>query len=142
MIPRSEVDPREPIFVYENPVFGQTVIFASGRMAKYALEHIEPVDVPMDADFARYCVTNRGVEPHRLAQIEPPIHTPILYVQWVDGKTHLLVDGHHRYVRAYQCGYRTIPSYILAYAEWEKFLVEPFDRRLTPEEVLRARSGF
>ena len=78
---------------------------------------------PVDLDFAKFCLTNRGVEKHRLARLmDGPIREPILVCEWYDD-THLIVDGHHRYVASARRGFNAIKAKIIPKHVWMQHIV-------------------
>lgn len=135
-----------------NPVSGEIVFShvdsSEGVMRHFLVERIERdlrngvlvpeiVEVPIDPKFAAYAHVHRGVEAHRLARISvlDLAHYPVVYVHFPvigrDIEDHLLIDGHHRYVRAWMLGWKTLRAYVLPQAVWEdRYLVH------VPEELL------
>lgn len=73
----------------------------------------EVLTTPVDPDFAKYCMNMRGVEQHRLDRMVPKVlMIPCLFLAEPDG-THLMLDGTHRYVYAYQNGIKEVRCLIV-----------------------------
>lgn len=83
---------------------------------------IEVVYALLSRDFAKWAVANRGIEKHRLDRLKPEHLTPVLFLNWYDD-TKLLVDGHHRYVKAVKLFRRTIKCVCLEPSQWEPFVI-------------------
>lgn len=82
------------------------------------------VMLPIDRDFAKFCVTNRGVEEHRLERLErEEIREPVLFAYWQSGE-HLLIDGTHRYVAQTLKGASEIKARILPISVWRPYVIE------------------
>jgi len=88
------------------------------------------VEVPIDPNFAAGAMVFRGVEQHRFERITPVdmAHYPLV-VAHMPGTARdfpgelLLIDGSHRYCKAWMLGWKTLRAYVLEPEEWEKFLV-------------------
>lgn len=86
--------------------------------------------IHLDGDFAEFAREHRGLDVSRLSEWlamlsvlgHPsrlhPEHT-LLMLDMGDG-SHLLVDGHHRYVAAYHAGWREYPAFLVPAFVWTK----------------------
>ena len=96
-------------------------------MVKAAMDKglMDVLDVQIDPGFAENCLVYRGIEQHRLDRID--VHyfqTPLFFCENVATEnTHLLVDGHHRYVWAWQQGWETVPAVSIPQLAWERVLI-------------------
>lgn len=137
------------------PISGE-IVFShvdahEGVLRHFAIERIvrditngkitpQEILVPIDPKFAMYAKVHRGVEDHRLFRVTPAdiCNYPIVFAHFpglgVDAEEHLLIDGHHRYVRAWGFGWSHIRGYSLPKDVWEEYLV------YVPEEVLSSKS--
>lgn len=123
------------------PVSGEIVFShvdsGEGVMRHFLVERIERdlrngtltpeiIEFELDPNFALYANVHRGVEPHRLARITPAdlCHYPVVMAYFPEiGKDipeHLLIDGHHRYVKAWSLGWKTLRAYVLPREVWEE----------------------
>lgn len=95
------------------------------RMIKHANRHLEPCIIEMDADYAQWVRDKNGIEYHRLIRITPQViaQLPVIYIEMGDG-THKLVDGNHRYLKAYQLGWKELPAYLFPKALADDFKVD------------------
>ncbi|WP_113155912.1 hypothetical protein [Nitratireductor sp. OM-1] len=82
-----------------------------------------PVHIPVDEAGASLFMAKRGIEKHRLDRLRGlPKLDPILILHWIDG-THLVVDGHHRYVAAYLDGHRGMLARMLPRSIWRRHVI-------------------
>jgi hypothetical protein len=104
---------------------GTQTMFAVERMVKWCADTRQRIyETPVDVDFAKFCLERRGIEQHRLNRLTAlDLIVPVLYCEWPDG-SHLLVDGHHRYVLAARLGRKTIRGHVLKERQWRPFVVE------------------
>lgn len=116
---------REAVFTLIEDDTGKQTHFAVDRMIAWCTAAKLPVAaVAVDPQFAVYCVENRGVEFERLAQITfHHLTEPLIFCRQPDG-SHLLVDGHHRYVKAAQLAISYVRAYLLEPEQWEPFLIQ------------------
>lgn len=125
MIPFTQLM-KEKVFTWQNPDTKEELTFASERMTNWCRSSgVEIVWTPVDIIWAKAFVDFRGIEPHRLGRLDAAEllrWEPIIYCHMPDN-THLLVDGHHRYVVAAMEGLTEIKARILEPNEWEPFLV-------------------
>ena len=105
------------------------------------------IPIYVDPEFAQQCFIDRGIEQHRLDRLQPQhLLSPLYFAHLppthnVDHKDrHLLIDGHHRIVRAYQLGWENIPAYVLEPEVWETILIHGL-RDFTPEELQSKHSN-
>lgn len=114
----------EIIFSHKDEKTGSVSHFNVTRLQNSILYSLRPtVNIPVDANYAKFCVENRGIEKHRLVPlIGKTIKIPISVLIW-DGGTHLIVDGHHRYVASALNGMESVPGRMIPKGIWEKFVV-------------------
>lgn len=157
-------------------------------------KHTETVVIPVDREFAIYCLSYRGVEPHRLASAAQnmlvelcalpddgtdgplPLHLPMQITPKPDADcvpssvklayrhlrvaqcapltmleipealpppddvSHLLIDGTHRYVAAWEHGAEGIRVKIVKRKLWKHFVVEGLPDE-TAASLLKQYSG-
>lgn len=131
----------EKVFTWQNPDTLEELTIASDRITEWArLNFIEIVLTPVERKWALDFLDHRGIEQHRLERIQPEhLEEPIVYCAMPDG-THLLVDGHHRYVAAAIHDVQWIKSRILNYEQWSPFIVEGLPQ-FGRENLLNSFSG-
>jgi len=107
---------------------GKTMFFAIDPMIVWAADHMSEINICITQTFKEVAQEFRAkgsIEEYKLARITPEsFRTPIFYIETSD-KTHILVDGHNRYVYAAEHGIDYIPTVILMPDQWEPFLIEP-----------------
>jgi hypothetical protein len=109
---------------------------------RYCVENkVEIVLVPLTKEGALLCRNARGLEQHRYDRITEAVidNLPVIFCLQEDG-TGLLVDGTHRYARAWDLGYDEIRAYVLQPDQWKSFLLVVAEG-LTAEELLKQDSG-
>lgn len=145
MLERCQLHPKEVVFNYLADD-GKSYHFAVERIARaihthrvYYPDQYVPTKVRIEPDYAMQIPSTRGIEKHRLERICGPIHQPVIYVKWPTGRTHLLIDGNHRYFRAFQRGDADIWAYMLPFEFCQPYLCDlgPINK----EEILRTHSG-
>lgn len=95
-----------------------------------------PVWIPVDEDGARLFMEKRGIEKHRLDRLRGlPKLDPILVLHWPDG-SHLVVDGHHRYVAAFLDGHRGMHARMIPRSIWRRHVITDL-----PDEVGKSFIG-
>ncbi len=129
----------EICFSHVDPVEGTVRHFAVDRIGKaIALGQMKPeiLEFPIDPMFAVYAMQHRGIEQHRFQRITPQeiAHYPLVlaHIPGVGKDTkgsHLIIDGSHRYCRAFQMGWKTLRGYELTTEMWEPYLIN------IPEEL-------
>lgn len=126
---------------------GEQVTYSIHHMQKlvsalYKAGKLRAAYVAVDRDFAKYCQTNRGIENHRLERITAEMikTRPIFMLEMPDG-SHLLADGHHRYVKASKLRLRTIRAFLLPKEVWEPCIVHGMPLIADPKQFLAAPSG-
>lgn len=109
---------------------GGEFVFSVLLMQQHALSSGMPVNIiDIDHDFAEWVAMNCGVETDRLERMDPAcLATPLLMVTMppmnCNPLHHLIVDGHHRYVKASRLGWSELPAYIYPEAEWDRFVFD------------------
>ncbi len=133
----NTMDLHEAVYTWIDPDGVDTVLhFASDRMAAWAKDNLETVMTPCNEADARMLIRDRCLEKHRLDRFDLKVlDLPVLYCE-MDGGTHLLVDGNHRYVYAAALGVPWIKAHIFKRSDWEPFLVDGLGA--ATEEQLRA----
>lgn len=126
MIPHKDVGPFEVCFSYIKDS-GQSYTWSIDRLHKWLETHPQPLhSVPLFRADAEMVLKDNGVEPDRLAAIsaEDIDRYPILFVGWKSG-THTLLDGNHRFVKAFTLGHRTITAHIIPERILRPFQIAP-----------------
>lgn len=96
--------------------------------------------VPITKDVAEHSRTKMGVEPVRLAMLKAPyLYKPLIAIQWPGIKAITIVDGHHRVVKLWQMGEKSMKVFIFHHPFWEQFMIpiEVEDKR----ELLKIERG-
>ena len=136
----EDMNPREAVFTHIDDVTGIQIDVAIDRLnahirARCIKGLFDPVPINVEHHIAEYFINNRGIEPHRLKRIRSEdFLNPILFATTPKG-THLLLDGHHRYVAAAMAGKATLPAFVVPERVWRKFLIEGMGQATT--EILR-----
>ena len=135
----GNVSSTEICFSHVDDIDGTVRHFAIDRIVKaITLGQMTPriLEFPIDPMFAVYAMQHRGIEQHRFQRITPQdvAHYPVVLAHMPGvGKdtqgNHLIIDGSHRYCRAFQLGWKTLRGYELSPAMWEPFLID------IPEEL-------
>lgn len=115
----------EHVFTWHNPVNGEEMSFATERLAKWCKENeeLEVFLTPVEVIHAGVFLKDRGIEPHRLSRVmKHGLDIPLIYLT-MDDDTHLLCDGHHRYVVAAMTSRHVLKAYILTKDQWEPFVI-------------------
>lgn len=139
MIPHTDLSRLEVVFTHIDDQ-GANYNFAVDRMFAWCKKTYKEVfTVDLDIAFAYYSMEARGIEKHRLYRLpEAALKVPMLNIEWGDAGEHLLVDGHHRYVRACMLGKKTGRTFILDKTEWPQFQIEG----LPDDTASRLRASF
>lgn len=118
------VSPTAVLFTHLDHETGEiTNICVSSMLKDPAVQAHAATHVQIDDEFASFCLTNRGIENHRLARLMHVARPdPILIVEWGDG-THVIVDGNHRYVAASIRGHKLIRAKVLPPQLWHRHVV-------------------
>lgn len=127
MIKMRDIDPFEAVFTHIGEDKTSVLCVASQRLvAAPEFLELEIVRTPVDREFGRWAMENRGIEEHRLERITVAaiMTSPIAYIHMPD-HTHLLVDGSHRYVKASMLGFQTILARVVPEEIWRKYEIEP-----------------
>ncbi len=114
------------VFTHYDPRTGRTRAWNATALYDYAVRFpnlVERATLDLEPQIVEMCRAKRGVEQWRLDRLcEPYLSLPIVMVE-LEERTHLMVDGNHRYVRRWEMGYSLINAYIYALGQWEPFLV-------------------
>ena len=133
----------EIVFSHVDDVDGTVRHFAIERILnwiKAAPPHKLPpiIECPVDPTFAMAAMTVRGIEPHRLARVtlQDILHYPIIVAHApgfgrdmrssasAPGGEHLIIDGSHRYCKAWLMGLKSLPAYEVEPDFWMEYLVD------------------
>jgi hypothetical protein len=114
------------IFTHHNPETGRARSWNATAMFDYAVHfpnQIQRVTLDIEPHIVEVCRTKRGVEQWKLDRLRDPyLSFPIVMAE-LESRTHLMVDGNHRYVRRSEIGYSSIQAYVFSLGQWERFLV-------------------
>lgn len=129
MIAVEDMNVWEIIFSHVDDDTGENNNIAVGRLIPHvaglcATGALEVIWVSVEQDIAKYFRTNRGIEEVRLNRLpnNSDAVEPILFACMPD-QTHLLVDGHHRYVKAASLGAKHIKAVLVPELIWRKFQI-------------------
>lgn len=118
----KDLSPTEIFYTHFDPTEGQ-VTLAIGRLVELARRTCEVFSVPVEPEFALYCLKHRGIEVHRLMRLGPEqLSEPMLFLHW--GDTHLLADGNHRYVKHAQLGAKWASAWVMDEVSWRPYVVQ------------------
>lgn len=99
--------------------------FNCGELMRGAIARtMKPECVVIDLDEGLIAMVRErhGIEPGRLECVDADGLTPLLIAQFDDG-SHVIVDGNHRAVRAWDAGLRSHRAMIFSPADWQRCLV-------------------
>lgn len=129
MIANKDMSDWETIFAHVDDDTGEHTNIAVGRLfpevvAQIAFGKLDIALVPVEEKIAAYFRTHRGVEDARLQRLSDDFkaYDPIMFACMPDG-THLLVDGHHRYVKAAALGAEHIKAVLVPEPIWREFQI-------------------
>lgn len=131
----------EQLFTHFDPETGEVKTWAASRLMFHCRHHGRKllVTARMDHDFAQLCKRDRGVEAHRLSRLtSSQLAEPLLLADL--GRSQLLIDGTHRYVRKSDLGHNEFTAYLVPESLWKDFLVSDLPST-TPQELLQSHSG-
>lgn len=126
----SECGMLDEIFTHIDDRTGVQTDWNATRLVAYLEEKKqETVAVPVEEKHATFCMTDRGVEEDRITRLcksLEAIKKPIVFVILEDDseRSHLLVDGTHRYVLHYRLKVDWISAYMVPFAEVKQFIIE------------------
>jgi hypothetical protein len=134
----------DEVFSWNDPDGGPTLHFAVTRLFA-AVAYTFPLKrVPIEREFATYCVHQRGVESARLAywrkRVESVDCPPLLFCHFEKDDSHLLVDGTHRYVAAYLKQVDSLLAFIVPEKVWRQYLIIDLPSE-SDEKILSTPSG-
>jgi len=106
----------------------------------YCVEHLKPYDGVITEQGYITSKTQRGYEQHRLDAITQEIidKNPLTFIVDTDRQL-LMIDGTHRYIKAWDLGNRTIRAYVVEPDIWQNYLM-PVDN-ISAEDLLKSPSG-
>ena len=135
----------EVVFTHIDDDTGEVLHLAVDRLEACVKAHPKKFELcffPVEGQIADYFRTNRGIERHRLDRITAQVmrDKPIIFAE-LQGK-HLLVDGHHRYVKAHALGRTLIKSVVVPEKVWRLFEVDHAGYpEFTSEQLINSFSG-
>lgn len=114
----------EQTFTFREEATGKVTMWAVERALTWVRDHKrrKPVHIPIEDSNAEFIRANNGLEPHRLNRItaEQIKQHPILMAHMNDD-TMLILDGSHRFVRAYDLGMEVLPGFVIKERELAQF---------------------
>lgn len=146
MLDPLSLGPLDEVFSWNETDNGPTLHFAATLLRREGIADLPTVVVPIDREFAMFCVQRRGVEAHRVERwgkwflrngaAKAP---PLLFCHMEADQSHLLVDGTHRYVAAALCVLPELPAVVVPEAVWRRYLVDLPQE--TTQDILTGFSG-
>src|SRR4249919_3066469 len=132
MIPFSKLNLTDVIFTHIDDKTNKHYHYAISRIRPQLANGLmkgwaKPTKVPVEEEVAKFCITNRGVELHRIMKLLPAKlpYEPIIFAEMGDG-THLLLDGTHRYVVSALRKLPDILAIIINNKHRKRFLIKDF----------------
>jgi hypothetical protein len=121
--------PTDEVFTVKDALNGETLHFAIGLLQRTIDEVVKeiswkPVSVAMTQEFYEHAMSNRGIEQVKLDRLDDPKlrDNPVLMaMEGTNWQSCHLIDGHHRYVRRWQRGFRVIKAYMIPEHVWREF---------------------
>lgn len=97
--------------------------------------------VDVDPEHVECLRAKRGIEQHRLDRITARVlkHNPIIMAEMPDGSS-LIIDGNHRYVKAWMLGKPTIRCIFVPEKVWREYVVTGIPPHLA-EKCTKLHSG-
>lgn len=131
----------EEVFTHIDDVTGEQRDFAVTSLTKHLEERKwEVCVVPVTKEQADFCIQARGVERDRLealAKRPESLKKPIILVEMPKDqqqvRSHLMVDGTHRYVLYSILEAEWIPAYMIPWEVAEPFLIEGLPKTTNEE---------
>jgi len=123
----KNVNPNKPVFSWMDPDTKVMTTWAAEELAEWCKRTKQPLSlIPINKEFAKNCRAFRGVENHRFGKFaKEGVKEPMLFLTMPD-KTHLLVDGTHRYVFLAEHNAPVGMAYILQEKDWRPFVIEDY----------------
>ncbi|MCO5157922.1 MAG: hypothetical protein M9945_14430 [Aquamicrobium sp.] len=120
----QDMDPLDVVFSLVDDKTGKTTHINVTALAKSWKTKARPiVTIEVEPAIAEYFVQKRGIEQHRVDRLMgEEIKEPLLLLHWIDG-SHLLVDGHHRYVAASLKGQTELKARLVPKSVWSKYVI-------------------
>jgi hypothetical protein len=144
MIPLAEISPTEELFTHLDDEDGVQRSYAVTRLRAHLAAHPEVgrrEPIVVDEAHTTFCITHRGIETYRLLRLRAEdMAQPMLFVGSPDAGKVLLLDGTHRYVRAYLIGIKVLPAIFIPAELANEFLVvdvPPMDA----DDLMKTPSG-
>ncbi len=132
---------RETCFTWVDYDDGEVLCFAVDRIEKqiqsdYRQPGISAHLIDVEPGLVKHLWKKHGLEPHRLARLMPEQvdhWPPILIAEHKD--RHIMIDGGHRMVRAYQFGVEQIPGWLISADVWRPYLIDLSQIENDPREL-------
>jgi hypothetical protein len=130
----NECGPLDEIFEHEDEETKEHRFFNATSLNKLALyaclnnrtDIADWGNTNLDESFINFIVDHRGVEEERIQRLcKPYLDLPVTMIEMADG-TSLTVDGHHRMVRLFRDGVKTITFIRIKIGFWEAYVIEDF----------------
>lgn len=105
---------------HELTVFNTTALEKYLRATKTMPEWVD-----LSREHAQLMLDNHGVEQEHVDRLTPEcLRRPVIFIEWFD-KTHILVDGNHRFVYAhFKARKKEILTWIVKPNIWKHFTIE------------------
>lgn len=127
MVQLSDLTVTDEVFTHVCPIDGTSTTYsvrALQRIISEATDGVMKAMVPVDQPFAEFCQENRGASIKKAKAMPPEVlAVPVIFVFLPKDQTHLLVDGHHRYIRAAADDSVFIEAFIVDAPVWEPAVV-------------------
>lgn len=139
---------RETCFTWVDYDDGEVLCFAVDRIEMQINSNVRQAGISAHSidivpGLAKHLWKRHGLEPHRLARLMPDqveYWPPILIVEHKN--RHIMIDGGHRYVRAYQFGCEGIAGWIISEPVWRPFLIDLSQIEADPRELRESMSFY
>lgn len=116
----------EQVFTFNEWKSGVTKSWAVERATKWLeQQQRSPIWFPVQEPAVNFIRQNNGVERHRLERMTKQViqQKPILIFNDPNDKSTLMLDGSHRYVRAFDFGMSAIQAFVIEEQELTQFEV-------------------
>lgn len=134
------VNGKDEAFSHVDLTTGELHTFAVTAMNKFASEYdvsgIKRATIPITKNHYDHIMENSGIEEPRVERLTPEFRDkPIIGVYWEDG-TFTVIDGNHRYARAYRDGLERISCNIFIFPFWKQFVLHNSTDESEKEKLL------